>query len=293
MRLLAFLVCATCLAPLVAQETAPDKATIAYVQKLQTSTGGFLSVEPKPNVRLAPTLRSTSAAVRALKYLTAEIPDPDACKKYVASCFDPATGGVSDMPGGKPDVFTTSVGIMAVAELKMPLDKYGKPVVDYLAKHVQTFDDIRIAVAGLERIHKESPRHDRWLHDVNRLTIPETGDPGSGVARDAASILVTRMRLGWDFKYTDPMVKLLQSGQRKDGGFGKDKVEGSDLETTYRVMRAFVMLKSKPRDTASIRGFVARCRNADGGYGMMPGDGSTVGSTYFAAIIVHWLNEMK
>ena len=65
----------------------PDdvKATIAYVQKLQTNTGGFLSMEPKPNIRLAPTLRTTSSAVRTVHYLSGKIPNGEACKKYVAS----------------------------------------------------------------------------------------------------------------------------------------------------------------------------------------------------------------
>ena len=64
---------------------------------------------------------------------------------------------------------------------------------------------------------------------------------------------------------------------------------GSDLETTYRVMRAFMMLKDRPSDVNGLRRFIARCRNTDGGYGVAPGQPSTVGGSYFAAIIRHWL----
>ena len=40
-----------------------------------------------------------------------------------------------------------------------------------------------------------------------------------------------------------------------------------------------------------LRAFVAKCRNDDGGYGVAPGLASTAGGTYFASIILHWLDE--
>ena len=54
---------------------------------------------------------------------------------------------------------------------------------------------------------------------------------------------------------------------------------------------AFVMLKKKP-DIELCRAFVAHCRNLDGGYGLAPAQRSNISATYFAAIILHWLNEM-
>ena len=74
------------------------KQTIAYVQKLQTSTGGFTSIPPAPNIRIAPTLRATSAAVRALHYLGGTIPDKPAAVKFVERCWNPATGGSPTLP---------------------------------------------------------------------------------------------------------------------------------------------------------------------------------------------------
>src|SRR5262245_50808127 len=86
------------------------KATVGYVRSLQTSSGGFLPARPAPtSSQLArPTLRATSSALRALRYLGAELPNQEACARFVASCFDQASGGFSDLPGGKPDVFTTA-----------------------------------------------------------------------------------------------------------------------------------------------------------------------------------------
>jgi hypothetical protein len=85
---------------------------------------------------------------------------------------------------------------------------------------------------------------------------------------------------------------VLIDGQRQNGGWGKDDSEiASDLETTYRVMRCFVMLKARPANVEGVRSFVAKCRNEDGGYGVAPAQPSSVSGTYFAAIITHWLKQ--
>ena len=44
-------------------------------------------------------------------------------------------------------------------------------------------------------------------------------------------------------------------------------------------------------DIERCRAFIARCRNDDGGYGVAPGQASQVSATYYAAIILHWLDE--
>jgi hypothetical protein len=88
-------------------------------------------------------------------------------------------------------------------------------------------------------------------------------------------------------------VQALKKGQRPDGGFGKEKAETSDLESTYRVLRAFVMLKEEPNDVAALQRFIDKCQNADGGYGVAPGQPSSLSATYYAAITQHWLANMK
>jgi hypothetical protein len=105
---------------------------------------------------------------------------------------------------------------------------------------------------------------------------------------------VTLLRLGGDVADRAALVKILKDGQRRNGGYGKDDNEiASDLETTYRVMRCFVMLKASPENVEGMRSFVAKCRNEDGGYGMTPGEPSNVNATYFAGIIRHWLDGKK
>src|SRR5262249_46939362 len=154
------------------------------------------------------------------------------------------------------------------------------------------FEDIRIAVAGFESLGQPSPRAKQWLEQVNKLFSADgTAGKGDGVARETGSVAVSVLRLGGELKDRKRILAALVEGQRKDGGYGKQGAAASDLETTYRVMRAFVMLKARPKDVEGVRKFVARCRNADAGYGVAPGQESTVGVTYFAGIILHWLGK--
>jgi hypothetical protein len=266
------------------------KQTIAYVQKLQTARGGFTTT---PQAKVEPTLRATSAAVRALMYFGGEVPDKAACIKYVESCHDAASGGFRDTPNGKPDVFATAVGLMAVTELKMPTEKYAAGATKYLSEHAKGFDDIRIAVAGLERLHTKAPNAAAWTQEVLKLRNADgTFGKGAGVARDTGSCVVTLLRLGADVPMSKETIKILDAGQRQNGGWGKaDSEIASDLETTYRVMRCYMMLKTQPKHTEGVRSFVLKCRNPDGGYGSAPGQPSNVNGTYFAAIVTHWLKE--
>lgn len=278
-------------APIRAGVPEPKKA-IAFVEKFQQG-GAFFMVQPMPNIRQAPSLKQTSSAIRALHYLGGELQNKEACAKFVASCFDAKSGGFSDTGTSKPDVFTTAVGLMAVTELKMPAEKYTDGALKFFSDNVQSFEDIRIAVAGLERLKRKAPKQEAWLTQVLKLQNADgTFGKGPGVARDTASSVVTILRLGAKAPQPDVCLKAIRDGQRKNGGWGKaDDAVASDLETTYRVMRCFMMLKAKPADPDGVRSFVAKCRNADGGYGVAPGQPSSVGGTYFAAIVHHWLKD--
>lgn len=270
----------------------PDdtKSTIRWLTALQSANGGFVPASVKNPM---PSLRVTSAAVRALHYLGAEVPKKADCIKFVDSCFDAKSGGFADTPGGKPDVFVTSVGIMAVAALKTPTEKYETALVKYLADNCKSFEDIRIAVAGLESIGKPSPLAKEWLAKIRGMqNLDGTFGKGLGQARATGGSAVAIFRLGGKIENRGKVVKAIKDGQRLSGGFGKEDSElATDLETTYRVMRAFVMLKETPPDPEGVASFVLKCRNEDGGYCVVPGQPSSVPATYYAAIIRHWLKK--
>jgi len=203
--------------------------------------------------------------------------------------FDMSSGGFGDYPGAAPDVTSTAVGLMAVVELKLPADAYRAAAVRYLADQVKTFEEIRIAAAGLEAIGERPGAADAWLEQIAKLRRPDGAyGMGDDLARSTGGAIVAVLRLGGKIDHRDKLLQVLKVGQRADGGYGKESGKTSDLESTYRVLRAFVMLQDKP-DAERCRSFVAKCRNPDGGYGVAPGEASSVGATYFAAIILHWL----
>lgn len=275
-----------------AEDPTGNAQTIEFVRKLQTPGGGFWAMPPGPTLRIVPTLKATSAAVRALHYLGGKIPDPEAAKAYVAKCYDAKSGGFGDTPGATPDVATTAVGIMAVRELGMAAEPYAEGVTKYLTDNAKSLEDIRIAVAGLERLERKSPKSDAWLADVKKAQNADgTFGAGLGQARDTGGAAVILLRLGQTLDKRDNVLRTLREGQRDSGGFGKaDSELEADLETSYRVMRCFMMLKEKPARVEGLRTYVAKCRNADGGYGMAPGEPSNVGATYFATIVRKWLD---
>ena len=280
------------LAPAVAQSAVQKQATISYLHDLQNRDGGFRGKQPKSadSAPSKPSLRATSAAVRALKYFGGDVPDRQGSKQFAAACFDKRSGGFADQPGGTPDVATTAVGLMLIVELGMSVDDYKNPALAYLEKNVKTFEDIRIAAAGLEAVNERPAFADSWIKTVKTsLNGDGTFGEGPGAARFTGGAVVALLRItGKPVENRQSVLKALKAGQRSDGGFGKEGTEGSDLETSYRVMRAFHMLKEKP-DAEKLRELIAKCRNSDGGYSIVPGLGSQVGSTYFAAIILHWL----
>lgn len=271
------------------QQTPEQKQTAAYLQKLQLPDGAFIPSEGA----LKPTLRATSAAVRAFGYYNAKIPNPEGVAKFVGSCYDPATGGFSDEPMGKPGVFETAVGLMAVVELKMPIDQFTK-AVGYLVAKAKDFEQIRIGAAGLAALKTVPPSAVKaWIPTIlTGRNADGTFGQGDGQARDTASRLVTILRLGEQYEATDAVRQAIRNGQRPDGGYGKAG-EPSDLETTYRVLRACYMLKLLPKDLDQLRAYVASCRNDDGGYATIPKGKSSAAASYYAGIIQYWISELK
>jgi prenyltransferase beta subunit len=270
-------------------QSAEEKAaTIAYLRSLQVSDGGFVQALSQDGKAVSG-LRASTAAIRALNYFRGQPKDKEGCIQFVERCFDAQSGGFADHPGGKPDVVVTAVGLMALTALKLPADNYREKAIAYLIENAHAFEEVRMAAAGLEAIQGRSPQAAAWLKQVAEMrNAYGTYGRGDGQARDTASAVVTILRLGGTVEHRDRVIQALREGQRRDGGFGQEGSAGSELESSYRIMRAFFMLRQRP-DVRRLRGFVAHCRNADGGYGLAPGKPSGAGPTYYAASILHWL----
>jgi hypothetical protein len=281
-----------CVFPAVAAAQVPDaqarKDALKWALAQQDPETGAFKVEPKGK----PSLRACNGAVRAIKYLGGELPTPEKVSKFVLSCYDPATGAFAE-PGGKSDVAITAIGVLAAAELGIPKEKYRK-AMDYLKEHAKTFEEVRIAAAAVEAWGvKDCPFDLRpWItvaaDEAHKKALPPRDE-----ARSAGSYAALILRLGRSLGDNSLVPETLQAGQRPDGGWGKEGEKGSDQETTYRVMRAMYLLKAKPADAARLRKFLLSCRNEDGGFGVKPGEPSSMSGVYYFAIVSKWLDELE
>lgn len=100
---------------------------------------------------------------------------------------------------------------------------------------------------ALEELNRRVPQCDEWLKVVvqSRNSDGSYGQ-GPGIARTTALHVVTKLRLGGKLESAEATLKILQNGQRKDGGFGGDKEGGSDLGACYRVVRVVACLDAQP-----------------------------------------------
>src|SRR5262249_6781454 len=111
-------------------QPAPERvASIVYLRALQNDDGGVRAAAAAGPSQLG----STVPCLRGLKYFGGAPRDPAAAERFVAGCFDAASGTFADH-GSPPDVRSTAMGIMALVELKTPLAKYLPPAAAYFEK---------------------------------------------------------------------------------------------------------------------------------------------------------------
>ena len=275
---------------------AQKKETVKWITALEAPDGGFYLApqDPKLDAAPRPMLRATNGAVRALKYLGFPMLKGEREKHaaFVLKCYDPKTGGFAE-PGGKPDVTMTSIGVMAAAELGSPHAQYAK-AMDYLKENAKTFEEVRIGAAAVEAWGvKDCPfKLDEWVKVATGFAAEP--NPKEDPARGAGSAVAMLLRLGQELPLNFALAQpIIAARQRKDGGWGKEEEGMSDIETTYRVMRALMLLKEKPKDTKKLREFIDSHRNKDGGYATKPGDPSSMSGAYYCVIVSKWLDDME
>lgn len=284
-----FLLSLVLLAPSLAfaQPQEEKTAALKYLASLQQESGSF-----KSDAKGGPSLRATSAAIRATKYLGGELANPNQVKAFVMSCYDPPSGGFAEA-GERPNVTVTCIGIMAAVELGIPDSKFPM-ALDFLEAEAKTFDDVRIGAAALESLKSKPKWIENWNAIANKqLNNDGTAGKGASLARDTASVVAMKLRLKLPVANQDKVIAMIRTTQDADGGWKKDGEKTSDLETTYRVMRAMMLAKERPKNTFNLGEFLKSCRNADGGVGVAPGQPSSASGTYYWAIISKWMEPKK
>lgn len=260
------------------------KATISFVRSLQNADGGFRPA-PAPGPS---SVSATTAALRALKYQEGPKEPRAAAARFVEAMVQP-DGGIPDTAGSKPDARTTSQGLMALVEARSPVRKDASGRIRaFLAENARTLPDIYIAAAALEAAGLKPVRASDWIAAYAATRGPD-GVYGKSPS-DHAGAVITLLRLGAKVEDRKAAARYLVNAQNPDGGWSASGLN-SDLPTTYRAMRALHLLGTDP-GLQRVSAFVQSCRNSDGGYGARPGEPSATAPTYFASIVLHWVEEM-
>ncbi len=284
---IAFVLIALTTASMARAQTPAEMAqTAAYAAAHQHQDGGF-AANP---VGQPPSLGLTNTGLRVLRHVGGSVPHVLECVNYVKSCRVPG-GGFSATPGGKPEVVITAIGLMAASELKINDSEMIREAVAYLGKNARTFEEVRMAAAGLEAIGVYAPDSPRWYHQIQAMRNPDgTFGTGASIPFATGGSAAAILRLGYPLDHRDAVVKAIKDGQRPEGGWSKD--DGPpDLSSSYRVMRAMFMLHERP-DLDRLLGFVARCRKSDGSYSNTPGGEGNLGGTYLATILIYWSRQL-
>lgn len=269
---------------LVAQES----ATLKYVDSLENPLGGYwpnLAAKGKNS-----SLRATVTALRVYKYEGKALPNFVKHRDFMLSCWHEKDLGFADFPGGPTDVILTSVGLMGARDGAFLNDDKRTLGKKYLIEKAQSFEEIRMASAFMA----DEPLDANLAASWQKTILPRAnkdGTYGSGFSkpRDSASAWVTLLRLQFPLKIDDELGKEFRM---KDGGFGSESSDRSDLETAYRVSRYFHMVKNKEMLHNTLN-FIEACKNEDGGYGPRPKEKSSLGSTYHAIIIKRWADPLQ
>ena len=225
--------------------------TAAYAAAHQNADGGFAAGPGQPS-----TLGATNTGLRVLEYVGGSIPDVAACIKFVKSCKVPGSG-FAQTPGGKPDVTTTAIGLMAAGELKIADKAMIDDAIAYFGANSKAFEEVRMSIAGLEAVESKSPDFARWAAQIEGMRQPD-GSFGEGPAKAFATggAAAAILRMGLPLEKREAVIAAIKAGQRPDGAWSKD-AGPSDLSSSYRVMRCLYMLKEKP-DAAKLREYIAK-----------------------------------
>ncbi len=251
-------------------------ASVEFVLKhFDAKSGGF-----KSDLAAKPSLRATNAATKAVRYFGGKLTQRAAVRDFVKNAYDASTGGFAER-GVSPDVISTAVGYMLGYEVGFTDADFPKSL-EYLHTNAKTFEEVRLAAAAVE-VSGQKPK---WLRE---WYVIADAHPTNDSPRELGGVTAMRSRLGETVQKPEVVIEALRKGQRADGGFGKEN-QPSELDTTYRIMRALTLLKTAPAEPTKLRAFVAKCRRDDGSYATTPGGPGSVAGVYYAAIILHWLD---
>lgn len=268
--------------------------TAETVLALQNEDGGFGAEKGG-----ASTISTTNSAIRILKHTGSVIPDPVMATRFVKSCFVPGengTGSFAQSPGGKPDLITTCIAMLAWGDLQMEHGTEVPAALKYLVENAKEYEQVRLSIAAFEAVGlKDEAAFEKWEKQYEAMANPDgTFGSGDNAAMMTGGTIAAFLRMGLPVHEARRILatEVIRKAQKADGGWSSRAGDTGDLGTSYRVMRAMFMMKQLP-DTGKLREFIANRRTESGLYSAEPGGAGNLGSTYTATIMLWWLRQLE
>jgi acetyl esterase/lipase/prenyltransferase beta subunit len=268
--------------------------TVSAVRSLQNDDGGFSAEKGGPS-----NIGSTNAGIRSIKHLGGSIPDVIKATKFVRACFVPdgkGGGHFASAPGGKPDMRSTFMAMLAWGDLKMENGPEVAAALKYLSETAKEYEDVRLAIASYESVNvKDEAVFDRWVAQYEAMANPDGlfGTAQNGPLMTGGTIAAF-LRMGRPVtpERRAKATELLLKSQNQDGGWSPTVGGKSDLGASYRITRALFMMKAKP-NLEKLREFISERRTESGLYAAAPGQPGDLSSTYTATIMLWWARQLE
>jgi len=161
-----------------------------------------------------------------LDYVGGSLLDEPGCIRFVTSCKVPG-GGFAQRPGGKPDVVTTALGLMAAGELKIDDKAMIDAAVAYFRANTKAFEEVRMSIAGLEAVGARSPDFPRWaeqLEAMRRGCLYDESRRNKVLVKASSEALSTLKKNDWNYYYPGKKDHHKRVTTENTEGHGKGKL---------------------------------------------------------------------
>jgi hypothetical protein len=277
-----------------AQTAAEKKQDLAFVLNSFLTSGSF-KTSPR---HTGGSLMQTLGGLRALQLLDdrkllGKKQNVTRIKAFVMSHRDPKTGGFRDSPVAKsPNLLGTAFALMILNDLKELPPKVEAPALAFLADNATDADGAYFAALALHALGKKAANQKDMLEVLRRRSLPPKKDNKAKKALrdviDTVNNAAGRLLLGEKLEDEEAILKTLESGQRRDGGWGLF-LTSSDTTLTFRVVQVYTLLGKVPPRPDDVKALILSYREKGGGYSGAPRLGAQVFHTYEALQVLQWL----
>ena len=217
-------------------ESLPDSVS-GSIAALHSEKGGYRSQAGEPS-----SLAGTTKALRAYRYLGIELLDKEPQKEFLLSCFRADEAAFAEPGTKEPTILANAFALMMMAELELPEDVHAVSARDFLVEHVETHNEIYMALAGLQTmgLTKEIPAD--WILEMMEIAISK--DPEVSLYQKARAI-ISCMRVGFNLPdytiFLEPLESALAEVLAEEDFHHNER----QFQEAYTLARALLMIDGR------------------------------------------------